>query len=318
MVYFGLSAGPVLGGLLVEVLGWRGLFWVHAALSLLVVVLVVLRLRGDDRQPHNGGIDWWGTILWALGLALLLGGVSELPQPSGFGFLFAGLVLLVVFWLVESKIANPMLPITLFTQNRVFAFSSLASMISYSATFAVAFFLSLYLQVARGLAPGLTGLILIAQPLVQALFSPLTGRLSDRISPRLLASLGMALTAVGLGVLTLIDAQTPLVWVVAALFLLGIGFALFSSPNTNSVMGSVDKAYLGLASATLATVRTIGQMLSMGLALVLLSLILGKAAVTPETVPGFLAVQRWGFGISSVLCALGIPASLARGSTKIR
>jgi MFS family permease len=156
-------------------------------------------------------------------------------------------------------------------------------------------------------------MLLIAQPLIQAVFSPLMGKLSDRISPQILASAGMALCAAGLAFLAFLGADTPFAWVFAALVLLGLGFALFSSPNTNSIMGSVEKKDLGLASATVATMRVVGQMLSMGMALVLLSLILGRAAVEPATADQFLAAQHWGFGISAVLCALGIVASLARG-----
>jgi len=317
MVYFGLSAGPVLGGLITQVFGWRGLFWSHALLSSVVVVLILWRLRGNDRQHHHGGLDLVGATLYAVGLGLLLVGLSDLPSLWGIGLSCGGLVVLVGFWLFESRTNSPILPVTLFTKNRTFAFSNLAAMISYSATFAVAFFLSLYLESIRGLPPSEAGLVLIAQPLIQAVFSPITGRLSDRVSPRLLASVGMGLTALGLGVLTFLDATTPLVWVLAALVLLGLGFALFSSPNTNAIMGSVEKHDLGLASATVATMRMIGQMLSMGLALVLMSVILGSHAINSETAGEFLMAQRWGFGVSAGLCALGILASLARGrSTK--
>jgi len=315
MVYFGLSAGPVFGGLITQALGWRSLFWVHAALAAVVVVLVFWKLRGDDRQHHHGGFDLIGSLLYAAGLSLLLIGVSDLPQPLGVALSAAGVVVLAGFWVFESRAKSPILPVTLLTKNRTFAFSNLAAMISYSATFAVAFFLSLYLEVVRGLSPAEAGMLLIAQPLVQAVASPFMGKLSDKVSPRILASAGMALCAVGLAFLAFLDTGIWLGWVFAALILLGLGFGLFSSPNTNSIMGAVEKKDLGLASATVATMRVIGQMLSMGLALVLLSLILGKAAVEPATADQFLLAQHWGFGISAVLCTLGILASLARGSS---
>ena len=317
MVYFGLSAGPVLGGLIAQTLGWRALLGFHGVLGLLVVVLVFTSLRGNDRQHHHGRFDVIGSILYGSALALLLIGVSDLPGALGIGLSVSGLVLLAVFWQYESRAASPIFPVTLFTQNRSFAFSNLAAMISYSATFAVAFFLSLYLEVVRGLSPAQAGFILIAQPLVQAIFSPLTGRLSDKVSPGFLASAGMGVTAMGLLGLSLLEGTTPLGLVVAALVFLGIGFGLFSSPNTNAIMGSVQKSELGLASATVATMRIVGQMLSMGLALVLLSMILGKAPVDKSTASEFLLAMKWGFGISAVLCGLGIFASLARGpSTK--
>lgn len=314
MVYLGLSAGPVLGGLIVQTLGWRGLFAVHAVAALVVTALVFLRLRTPERPSHGEGrFDTLGSVLFAGGLALLLVGVSDLPGALGIALTLAGAAVLVGFWLVETKAAHPILPVTLFTKNQVFAAANLAALLSYSATFAVAFFLSLYLQVVRGLPPAAAGGLLIVQPLVQAAFSPLTGRLSDRVSPGVLASLGMALTSLGLLVLTFVDASTPLPVLLGALVLLGLGFALFSSPNTNSIMGSVSKTQLGVASATVSTVRGVGMMLSMGLALVLLSLHLGTAAVGADTADAFLGAQKWAFGVSAVLCALGVVASSVRG-----
>ncbi len=313
MVYLGISVGPALGGVLVQAWGWRSLFAVHAALSLPVLALVMFGLRGNDKEHHEGKFDLLGSLLYAAGLALLLIGVSDLPHALGVGLVSGGAAVLAVFWLVEGRSSHPILPVTLLTKNRLFAFSNLAAMFSYSATFSVVFFLSLYLQVVRGLSPAEAGLVLVAQPLVQTVFSPLSGRLSDRWSPRWLASSGMALCAVGLTGLAFLDATTPLALVVGALVLVGLGFALFSSPNTNAVMGSVERKDLGLASATVATMRVVGHMLSMGLALVLLSLILGKLAVTPATSALFLHAQQWGFGLSAVLCTLGIAVSLARG-----
>jgi len=311
-VYIGVSAGPVIGGLLVQALGWRSLFWAHALLGLVVVVLMAVWLRGDDRHAHEGKFDVAGSVLYAVGLSVLLVGFSNLPQLLGIGLTVAGLALLGWFLAFESRSASPIVPVTLFTKNRTFAFSNLAAMISYSATFAVAFFLSLHLEVVLGLSPGITGAILITQPLVQAIASPLAGRLSDRVAPGLLASAGMGLTVLGLAVLAFLDQNTLMAWILVAQVLLGLGFGLFSSPNTNSIMGAVEKKDLGLASATVSTMRMVGQMLSMGLALVLLSVFLGNQPVA-VAVPAFLIAQHWGFGISAVLCLVGILASQARG-----
>ena len=311
MVYFGLSAGPSLGGLITQAWGWRSLFVVHFVLALIVVVVSALRLPGNHREPAKGRFDFVGSFLFAVGLCLLLIGLSDLPSVFGITLSLGGTVVLGAFWLVETKAASPILPVTLLTQNRVFAFANLAALLSYSATFAVAFFLSLYLEVVRGLSPAQAGLVLIVQPLIQAAFSPLTGRLS----PGLLASSGMGLTAVGLGALSFLDASTPFAWVLAALVLLGLGFALFSSPNTNAIMGAVDRSLLGIASATVSTMRGVGMMLSMGLALVLLSVIMDDAKVSPDTSEAFLVALRWTFAVSAVLCSLGIAASLSRGKS---
>jgi EmrB/QacA subfamily drug resistance transporter len=311
-VYFGLSMGPVLGGLIIQVWGWRSLLWLQTAMAAVVVAFQVARHGANDKEHHAGRFDWAGALLSATGLTLLLIGMSD-PLGTGLYLMAAGIVLMVVFWFVELRAENPIFPVRLMIENRTFGFSNLASMFSYSATFGVAVFLSFYLQVIRGLTPAQTGLFLLVQPLVQAVFTPIMGRLSDRVPPRTLASAGIALIALGLALFAWLGTDTPLAVVLVGLVILGLGFALFSSPNTNAIMGSVERKFLGLASGTVAAVRVVGQMLSMGLVLVLLAAYLGTAQVSLATAQPFLAAQSWSFGISAALCALGVVASLARG-----
>jgi MFS family permease len=240
-------------------------------------------------------------------------GLSLLPGPLGAVLIAAGVAGLGIFVAWELRSRTPVLNIHLFAHNRPFAFSNLAALINYSATSAVTFLLSLYLQYIKALTPQQAGLVLIAQPIVQATFSPVAGRLSDRIEPRIVASLGMAITAIGLGLLILISATTPLWTIVARLLLLGFGFALFSSPNMNAIMGSVDRLFYGIASGTLATMRLIGQMLSQGIATLLFALFIGRVEITPEAYPLFLASARMAFTVFAALCVGGIFASLTRG-----
>jgi MFS family permease len=144
----------------------------------------------------------------------------------------------------------------------------------------------------------------------------MAGRLSDRIEPRIVSSLGMGLSAVGLLLFTFIKGNTSLGYIVAGLVVLGFGFALFSSPNTNAVMSSVQSRYLGVASATLATMRQVGMMLSMGLAMLLFALNMGKVQIAPEHYPMLLTSIHVAFIIFTVLCMCGIFASLARGKVR--
>jgi MFS family permease len=206
------------------------------------------------------------------------------------------------------------LDIRLFVHNRVFAFSNLAALINYSATFAVAFLLSLYFQLVKGMAPQEAGLVLLVQPLLQATFSPLMGRLSDRVEPRLVATAGMALTTVGLAMLVALTEATELPIIVLALCLLGMGFALFSSPNTNAVMSSVVPRQFGVASGTVSTMRLLGQVFSMGIATMLFAVFIGREQITPAQHGAFLDAVNIAFAIFTVLCFLGIFASMARGS----
>jgi MFS family permease len=204
----------------------------------------------------------------------------------------------------------------LFLHNIAFAFSNLAALINYSATFAVTFLMSLYLQYIKGFTPQHAGFILISQPLVMAIFSPFAGRLSDKIEPRVVASIGMAFTAAGLFLFTFIDNDTSLGSIIAGLVLLGFGFALFSSPNTNAVMSSIEKRYYGVGSATLGTMRLTGQMMSMGIAMLIFALHIGSARITPENYPVFMTSVRTAFLIFAALCFAGIFASLARGKVR--
>jgi MFS family permease len=213
----------------------------------------------------------------------------------------------------EMRSRHPVLNLSLFVRNRPFAFSNLAALLNYSANSGVSFLLSLYLQYVKALSPQQAGLVLIAQPIVQAVFSPVAGWLSDRIEPRIVASSGMALTAIGLGLLVPVSSTSPLWSIVARLLLLGLGFALFSSPNMNAIMGSVERKFYGIASGMLGTMRLVGQMLSMGIATLLFALYIGRVEITPDLYPLFLTSAKTAFAVFAVLCVGGIFASLARG-----
>jgi MFS family permease len=254
-----------------------------------------------------------GTLLYALSLPALMYGLSRLPAPTAIWFLAGGAagVALFVFW--ELRASDPVLNVNLFRGNQVFAFSNLAALINYSATFAVTFLLSLYLQYIKALSPQVARLLLGVQPALMAGLSPAAGRLSDRFDPRLLATAGMLLAAVGLLLFTFLGFRTSMGFLAIGLAILGVGFALFSSPNTNAIMSSVDGRFYGMASATLASMRLIGQMLSMGLAMLIYTLYLGQARITPAVYGRMLAATRVAFVLFAALCFGGVFASLARG-----
>ena len=245
-------------------------------------------------------------------------GFSLLPDWTGAVLIAVGLVGFVGFGLWELNTRSPVLDLGLFRNNRTFTFSNLAALIHYSAVFAVSFLLSLYLQYIKGLPPQRAGLILIFQPVVQFLFSPAAGRLSDRVEPRILASAGMMLTATGLFLLVFLSPATPLWVIIIDLILLGFGYALFSSPNMNAIMGSVERKFYGVASGMLATMRLIGQMLSMGIATLLFALFLGRVEITPDLYPLFATSARVAFAVFAILCVIGVFASLARGDIRSR
>jgi len=317
-VYLGLSLGPVVGGFLVHRFGWRSVFYAVVPVGLAGVVLTLVRLRGEWDEAKGERFDAFGSGIFGLGLAALIYGFSRLPSLFGGGLVAAGLALLGAFILWEKRVSAPVLDVRLFRANRVFAFSNAAALINYSATSAVAFLLSLYLQYAKGLPPQKAGLVLVAQPVVMALFSPLAGKASDRIEPRIVASVGMAISSAGLFALVFLGPATPVGFITAALLGLGFGFALFSSPNTNAVMCSVERRAYGVASSTLGTMRLTGQMLSLGISVLIIAVFVGNVRIGPANLPLFLKSARTAFAVFGALCVLGVFASLARGNRKGR
>jgi EmrB/QacA subfamily drug resistance transporter len=315
-VYLGLSLGPPLGGILTQQLGWRSIFLVTLPLGLAVIAFVLWRLKGEWAEARGESFDLFGSVIYATALVALMYGFSQLPDLAGAVLIALGVVGFVGFGVWELHAKSPVLNLELFRGNRTFTFSNLAALIHYAAVFAVSFLLSLYLQYIKGLSPQQAGLVLIFQPVVQFLFSPAAGKLSDRVEPRILASAGMILTSAGLFLLVFLSPATPLWVIVAILILLGFGYALFSSPNMNAIMGSVERRFYGVASGMLATMRLIGQMLSMGIATLLFALFLGRVEITPELYSLFADSARAAFIVFAVLCAVGVFASLARGDIR--
>jgi len=315
-VYLGLSIGPVVGGFLTHGLGWRSILWTYVPLSLTALALTVTRLKGEWAEARGESFDRAGAVVYGAGIVALMFGFSRLPSRLGFALAAAGTAGIVFFLWLEGRVAKPLLETRLFRRNRIFAFSNLAAFINYSATAATGFILSLYLQYVKGLPPHRAGLVLIAQPILMALSSPFAGRLSDRTEPQTIASLGMGLSSAGLVLFAFIREGTSLPLVVAGLALLGLGFGLFSSPNTNAVMGAVERRLYGVAAASLGTMRLSGQMLSLGITMLILAVTMGRVAIRPENLPLFLRSARIAFAFYAALCVVGVFASLARGKRK--
>ena len=316
-VYIGLSCGPFFGGILTQHFSWRSIFLIYIPVGLFIILLIIFRLKGEWTGAEAEKFDLSGSLIYGIAIVAIMYGISKLPAISSIGLLIIGVLALVVFVNWEKKIQSPVFEVKLFIENRTFAFSCLAALINYSATFAVTFLLSLYLQYIKELSPQIAGVVLISQPVMMAIFSPLAGRLSDRIEPRVIASMGMALTMVGLILLSFVGNSTVLVFIVISLMILGFGFALFSSPNMNAIMGSVDKRFYGIASGSVGTMRLLGQMLSMGIATLIFALFIGKAQITPEHYPALIQSVKLALIVFAGLCALGIYFSLYRGRLRI-
>ncbi len=312
-VYLGLTLGPSIGGFLTHSFGWRAIFLVTIPIGLIALALL-LRIPGEWAEARGERLDTVGSLLYGSGLCVLMLGLSFLPGTIGLVLAPAGLAVLAIFVWWELRIPYPVIHLSLFRDNRVYLYSNLAALINYSATFGLGFLLSFYLQHVRDLDAQAAGLVLLSQPLVQTVVSPFAGRASDRIEPRLLASAGMVLMVIGLAFFAFLDWTTPLPLIFVVLMLIGLGYGLFSSPNTNAIMGAVDRRFYGVASGMVSTMRLIGQLISLEIVMLALIVFVGRVQLTDLYDDELLSAIRISFAVFASLCALGVYASLARGA----
>ena len=281
-VYCGLSFGPVLGGFFSYYLGWKTIFYFIAFICALAWLIAARSMTKEEWIVNaKGSLDLPGSLLYALAMIAIMVGLSEVMTLAYAKYLLAaGLLLFLAFLYGEWHRKSPVLPVRIFAGNRVFSCSSLAAMLNYCATFGISFLLSIYLQRITGL---------------------------NARNPAVLASSGMILITFGLCLLA-VDVSYPFFWLIAlALVIIGIGFALFTAPNNNAIMGAVTPKYYGAASSVVSTVRLIGQVLSVAI----ITLILSQSGASAAS--DWLAQHiQQAFIVFTILCAIGIVPSAAR------
>jgi MFS family permease len=305
--------GPFVGGIFTQYWGWRSIFFFSAFLGIFGILLTFLKLKNIQRPKAGGKFDYLGALLYGSSLVLIVYNSSRLNTAGGFAMLGIGILLLILFLFLCGRSDHPLFDTALFTKNKLFAYSNLAALINYSTTASIIFLMSLFLQKVKGLTPQSAGAILVAQPLVMAMLSPYAGKLSDRIEPRILASTGMFLNAVGLLFLVFVNQDTPQYIIVMILLFMGLGFALFSSPNMNTIMSSVEKRQLGTASGTASTMRIVGQMVSMTLVMLLFSTRFHGVQIAAVTNELFVGTSQILYIIFALLSLTGVYFSFSRG-----
>ncbi|WP_292751778.1 MFS transporter [Methanobrevibacter sp.] len=308
-VYIGLSLSPVLGGILNYQLGWRSV--VLFGVPFLFVILALLLTRVDDEWItfEDVSLDYKGSLLYGVGMVLFMYGFTILNETLGVILTAIGIVILVMFALMELRVDNPVFDIRFF-KNRKFLSANFASLCAYLATFAVTTILNYHLQYIKGFDSQLSGIILLVAPICQVIIAPIAGRLSDRYVPQILAAIGMGLGTASLVLFSFLDFNTSLAFLVISMVLYGIGFGLFSPPNTNVIMGSVPPKDTSVASAAVATMRTVGQAMSMGILTLVFAFVMGNVAISPEVYPLLVQSSQITCVICVVLCVASVFASL--------
>jgi EmrB/QacA subfamily drug resistance transporter len=322
-------AGPLLGGLILSVASWRWIFFINVPIGILGTLWGIRALKEMSARNRAEKFDFFGAATFSVGLvallfALTLGiqyGWTSLP----IGSLFVLFVLMLVLFVVrERRAANPVLDPSLFA-NRVYNFSVLAAMLQALAVFAVNFLVIFYLQGVRGYSPLTAALLLIPLSVVTSIMGPLSGRLSDRIGARVPATLGLLVQGGSLlWFVTWLTPATPYWAIAVGLVLMGLGGGLFWSPNTSAAMNAAPRHRLGIASATLATLRQTGMVTSFALALavaagslprqVMMQLFVGtNVSLGSATMQSFVVGIRSTFLVSAALCAVAAVLSFVRG-----
>ncbi|MGE4559253.1 MAG: MFS transporter [Desulfobulbus sp.] len=313
--YVGLSTGPVIGGFVTQHFGWRHVFLMPVPIGIVAVLCCLFGMKETEKNASGERMDWFGSLVYALSVGCIMIGAAHARKIAlGVPLLIAGTAGLGLFLALESRRRSPLLDVELLSGNRFFTFSCLAAMGNYAATFGIVFFMSLFLQYAKGLSARQAGFILLLQPLMQVVTSPIAGRLADRIEIGTLATVGMLISGAGLLLAALtLGIQTPLWLVAIELMLIGSGFGIFITPNSTAIMDSVERRQFGVASGMIGAMRTLGMATSLTTITLVFSLFMGNQAVTDVNLPRFLLSMKTALVVFSVFSCLGVILSFRRG-----
>ncbi len=308
-VYVGLSLSPVLGGILNYNLGWRSVVLFGVPFLFVILALLLTRIDEEWISFENVSLDLKGSFTYAIGMVLFMYGFTILNTQLGIILTILGVIILVVFGLIELRQANPVFDIRFF-KNHKFLSANFASLCAYLATYAVTTILNYHLQYIKGFDSQTAGIILLVAPLCQVVLAPIAGRLSDRFVPQILAAIGMGLGTVSLFLFSSLNAGTSMEFLIVAMVIYGVAFGLFSPPNTNVIMGSVPPKDTSAASAAVATMRSVGQAMSMGILTLVFAFIMGDVPIIAEYYPLLITSCQITCVICVVLCIASVFASL--------
>lgn len=323
-----LSLGPVLGGFLTTHLGWPSIFYINIPVGIIAILLaqkVLPRTGGHGAQPF----DIAGASTFFLGLGGILLSFSLAEQrgwhhPLIWGMLLAGVLLMAAFILIELKVKYPMMDLSLF-KNRLFSMANISALFNYIAMFSTILLMPFYLQQLRGMPPSQAGLLLIPMPLTTMLIAPISGAISDKVDTRYISSIGMGIIAVGMWLLSSLQADSPLYFIVVGLFLVGLGSGMFQTPNNSAIMGAVPPNRRGIASGLLATMRNLGMVLGVAISgavftsyMTHLTKTLSDQGVTGQALKteSFIGAIHLAFLVAAGIAVLAVFTSLIRGAQK--
>jgi len=313
-LYLGLSCGPIIGGWFTEHYGWRTLFLVPVVLGFSSICIIMLRLKGEWKNDLAEKVDWFGCLILTIWTSSFFIGISFIPQPKSFVLLFAGLIFLVYFFYQQQHSKYPLIKFKAIMENRIFSRSLMANICIYASNYPFVFLFSLYLQFIKAMSPTDAGKLMVIQPIMMAIVAPFAGRLSDHFEPRIIATAGCLIMAISFGMLQTLNTTSTNFIVGGALMMLGTGFGLFTTPNNNAALSSIDKNRLGIGSALLNLARVSGNIIGTATILMLVSIFIGQVKIEVEQLPSLSVIVHIALGISCLLSLCASYFSYSRGN----
>ena len=308
-VYLATSLSPVIGGFLNFQFGWKSIFLITIPFLVLMLILLSFMVKKEWITMGDVSIDKLGSVIYSIGILLFIYGFTRLNTPIGIVLTVLGVIILIAFIFVELRAKYPVFDIRLF-KNPMFSSANFAALCAYLATFAVTTIVNYHLQYIRGYNSQVAGIVLLVAPVIQVIIAPISGRLSDKFNPQKLAAIGMAFGAISLAMLSTLNNYTSLGFLIVAMVCHGFGFGLFSSPNTNAIMSSVPPKDTSMASASVATMRVIGQTMSMGMLTLVFAFIMGNVPIIVQYFPLLIISSQVTCLICMGLCIASVFASL--------
>lgn len=319
---FGLMLGPALGGILLDTLGWRAIFWVRAPFAFAGFVLALVYLR-DIRATADRRTDFTGAALLFGALVLMAVGLNRgsaegWASPLVVLMFPLSVVAMTAFALRSLRIESPVVDIRMF-RNPALSLASGLMLMAGVSMMVVTFVMPFYLLLARGLPPAMAGLVMLAHPAVFIVLPPFTGRLSDRIGPRVPTTLGLGLAAATLFLFAGLEPSTPIPVIVGILLLGGVGGSFFQAPNQSVIMSTAPRDRVGTISALIPTLRYIGIITGVAVSEAIFTSGLGGQGLDGANAETVTAAARTAFlvfgGVSSLAALTALFCTGGRAST---
>jgi len=298
-------AGPILGGFLIGI-GWRFIFYINIPIGILGTLWASYGLKETYITNKKQKFDIGGTLAFSFGMfalltALTIGGFTGWTNIYVLTLLMASIVLLRLFVHIENKVEFPMLDLTLL-KTRVLAFAFASNFLNGVARGAVTFLLIFYFQGVKGIDPMTAGILLSPFAIAMMIVSPFSGWLSDKYGSRILSSIGLIVSAVGLAGLMAIKVDTSTTELVIWMSIMGLGSGMFFAPNTSAIMGIVPADKRGIAAGVRTMLTNAGMVLSIAISMAIIS-----SSISPDAMQAlFVGSQVGAKGIATAEFITGL------------